>query len=142
MSTKETEVVSTKWLENMSFESEINGHKVIIDAKEEVGGQDKGPRPKPFMLAALGGCTAMDVVSILKKMRVELKNLNVIVEGELTEEHPKYFHKMHVIYEVEGNNIPMDKIEKAVALSEEKYCGVSAVYKKVIDMTSEIRIKN
>ena len=142
MSMKETEVVNTRWLENMSFESEINGHRVIIDAKEEVGGQDKGPRPKPFMLAALGGCTAMDVVSILKKMRVELKNLNVIVEGELTEEHPKYFHKMHVIYEVEGNNIPMDKIEKAVALSEEKYCGVSAVYKKVIDMTSEIRIKN
>jgi len=124
----------------MSFESEINGHKVIIDAKEEVGGQDKGPRPKPFMLAALGGCTAMDVVSILKKMRVELKSLNVIVEGELTEEHPKYFHKMHVIYEVEGENLPMDKIEKAVSLSEEKYCGVSAIYKKVIEMSSEIRI--
>jgi putative redox protein len=141
MSMKETEVVSTRWLENMSFESEINGHRVIIDAKEEVGGEDKGPRPKPFMLAALGGCTAMDVVSILKKMRVEIKNLNVIVEGELTEEHPRYFHKMHVIYEVEGENLPMDKIEKAVALSEEKYCGVSAVYKKVIDMTSEIRIK-
>ena len=137
----EKETVSTRWLENMSFESEINGHRVIIDAKEEVGGQDKGPRPKPFMLAALGGCTAMDVVSILKKMRVELKSLNVIVEGELTEEHPRYFHKMHVIYEVEGDNLPMDKIEKAVSLSEEKYCGVSAVYKKVIDVSSEIRIK-
>lgn len=142
MSTKETEVVSTRWLENMSFESEINGHKIIIDAKEEVGGQDKGPRPKPFMLAALGGCTAMDVVSMLKKMRVEFKNLNVIVEGELTEEHPRHFHKMHVIYEVEGDHIPLDKVQKAVNLSEEKYCGVSAVYKKVIDMTSEIRIKN
>ena len=138
---KETEIVSTRWLDNMSFESEINGHKVIIDAKEEVGGQDKGPRPKPFMLAALGGCTAMDVISILKKMRVDLKNLNVIVEGELTEEHPKHYTKMHVIYEVEGENLPMDKIEKAVSLSEEKYCGVSAVYKKVIEMTSEIRIK-
>ena len=111
---KETEVVSTKWLENMSFESEINGHKLIIDAKEEVGGQDRGPRPKPFMLAALGGCTSMDVVSILKKMRVDLKNLNVIVEGELSEEHPKRFHKMHVIYEVEGENLPLDKIKKAI----------------------------
>jgi putative redox protein len=138
---KVTEIVSTRWLENMSFESEINGHKVIIDAKEEVGGQDKGPRPKPFMLAALGGCTAMDVLSMLKKMRVELKNLNVIVEGELTEDHPRHFHKMHVIYEVEGENLSLDKIQKAVSLSEEKYCGVSAVYKKVIDMTSEIRIK-
>lgn len=138
---KETEVVSTKWLENMSFESEINGHKLIIDAKEEVGGQDKGPRPKPLMLAALGGCTSMDVVSILKKMRVELKSLNVIVEGELSEEHPKRFTKMHVIYEVEGDDLPLDKIEKAVSLSEDKYCGVSAVYKEVIEITSEVRIK-
>ena len=138
---KETDVVSTKWLENMSFESEINGHKLVIDAKEEVGGQDRGPRPKPLMLAALGGCTSMDVISILKKMRVELKSLNVIVEGELSEEHPKRFQKMHVIYEVEGENLPMDKIEKAVALSEDKYCGVSAIYKEVLEITSEIRIK-
>ena len=138
---KETEVVSTKWLENMAFESEINGHKLIIDAKEEVGGQDRGPRPKPLMLAALGGCTSMDVISILKKMRVELKSLNVIVEGELSEEHPKRFQKMHVIYEVEGDNLPLDKIEKAVSLSEEKYCGVSAVYREVLEITSEIRIK-
>lgn len=138
---KETEVVSTRWLDNMAFETEINGHKLIIDAKEEVGGQDKGPRPKPLMLAALGGCTSMDIVSILKKMRVELKSLNVIVEGELSEEHPKRFTKMHVIYEVEGDDLPMDKLEKAVALSEEKYCGVSAVYREVMEITSEIRIK-
>ena len=138
---KETEVVSTKWLENMAFESEINGHKFIIDAKEEVGGQDRGPRPKPLMLAALGGCTSMDVVSILKKMRVELKSLNVIVEGELSEEHPMRFTKMHVIYEMEGDNLPMEKLKKAVSLSEDRYCGVSAVYKEVMDITSEIRIK-
>ena len=137
----EKEVVSTKWLENMSFESELNGHKIIIDAKEEVGGQDRGPRPKTFMLAALGGCTSMDVVSILNKMRIELKSLNVIVEGELSEEHPKRFLKMHVIYEVEGDNLPMDKIQKAVSLSEDKYCGVTAVYREVLEITSEIRIK-
>jgi len=138
---KETEVVSTKWLENMAFEFEINGHKLIIDAKEEVGGQDRGPRPKPLMLAALGGCTSMDVVSILKKMRVELKSLNVNVEGELSEEHPKRFTKMHVIYEMEGDNLPMEKLKKAVSLSEDRYCGVSAVYKEVMEITSEIRIK-
>ncbi|MCK5691238.1 MAG: OsmC family protein [Bacteroidales bacterium] len=138
---KETEVVSTKWLENMAFESEINGHKLIIDAKEEVGGQDRGPRPKSLMLAALGGCTSMDVISILKKMRIELRSLNVIVEGELSEEHPRRFQKIHVIYEVEGDNLPMDKIEKAVSLSEEKYCGVSVVYREVMEITSEIRVK-
>jgi putative redox protein len=141
MAVKEKEVVSTRWLENMSFESEINGHKIIIDAEPDVGGEDLGPRPKPFMLAALGGCTAMDVVSILKKMRVDFKSLNVIVEGGLTTEHPRHFHKMHVIYEVEGEDLPLDKIEKAVSLSEEKYCGVSAIYREALDITSEIRIK-
>ena len=136
----EKETVSTRWLDNMSFESEINGHKIIIDAKPEVGGQDRGPRPKTLMLAALGGCTSMDVISILKKMRVEVKSLNVIVEGELSEDHPRRFQKMHVIYEVEGKDLPLDKIEKAVLLSEEKYCGVNAVYREAIELSSEIRL--
>jgi len=141
MAVKEKAVVSTRWLENMAFESEINGHKIIIDATPDVGGNDLGPRPKPFMLAALGGCTAMDVVSILTKMRVDFKSLNVIVEGSLTEEHPRHYYKMHVIYEMEGKDLPMDKIQKAVSLSAERYCGVTAVYKKVIELSSEIRIK-
>lgn len=124
----------------MSFETEINGHKLIIDAEPDVGGEDLGPRPKPFMLAALGGCTGMDVISILKKMRVEVKSLNVKVEGELTEEYPRKFYKMHVTYQIEGDDLPMDKVEKAVSLSEDRYCGVSAVYKEVMEITSEIII--
>ncbi len=132
--------VTTSWLDKMAFESEINGHKIIIDADSSVGGEDRGPRPKPFMLASLGGCTAMDVISILKKMRVEVDDFKVHVEGELTDEHPKQFTKMHVVYEFKGKDLPMDKLEKAVNLSEERYCGVSAVYKKVIEMTSEIKI--
>jgi len=134
------EVVSTKWLDGMAFECDINGHKVTIDAVPEVGGKDRGPRPKPLMLASLGGCTAMDVISILKKMRVDVKDLNVIVEGELTDKHPKHFYKMHVIYEVTGKDLPMDKVKKAVTLSEDRYCGVSAVYKQVVEITSEIRL--
>jgi putative redox protein len=134
------ESVATKWVNNMVFESEINGHKIIIDAAPEVGGENKGPRPKPFMLAALGGCTAMDVISILKKMRVEVEKFNVVVQGDLTEEFPKHFYKMHVIYEFTGKDLPLDKLQKAVTLSEERYCGVSAVYKKVIELTSEIKI--
>ncbi len=92
------------------------------------------------MLAALVGCTAMDVISILQKMRVNVKNFNVHVEGELTDEHPKQFYKMHVIYEFTGKNSPLDKLEKAVELSEDRYCGVNAVYKKVMVLTSEIKI--
>ena len=141
MAIKEKEVVNTTYLGNMSFETEINGHKIIIDADPESGGENLGPRPKPFMLAALGGCTGMDVVSILKKMRVEFKSLNVKVEGGLTVEHPRKFHKMHVVYEIEGDNLPLDKIKKAVSLSEDRYCGVSAVYKEAMEITSEIVIK-
>jgi putative redox protein len=134
------ETVNTRWLSDMAFESEINGHKIIIDADPMVGGQNMGPRPKPFMLLALGGCTAMDVISILKKMRVEVDSFNVRVEGDLTEEHPKHFIKMHVIYEFTGKDLPMDKLQKAVSLSEERYCGVSASYRKAMKMTSEIKI--
>jgi len=93
----------------MAFEAEVNGHKIIIDAGQHVGGENRGPRPKSFMLVALGGCTAMDVISILKKMRVEVESFNVKVDGELTEEHPKHFYKMHIIYEFTGKNLAMDK---------------------------------
>ena len=124
----------------MAFETEVSGHKIIIDAGPQVGGENRGPRPKPFMLAALGGCTGMDVISILNKMRVEVDSFNVIVEGDLTDEHPKHFYKMHVIYEFKGKDLPLDKLQKAVSLSEERYCGVSALYKKALELTSEIRI--
>jgi putative redox protein len=134
------EIVNTKWLGEMAFEGDIDGHKIVIDADTMVGGQNKGPRPKPFMLLALGGCTAMDVISILKKMRVEVDSFNVRVEGDLTEEHPKHFFKMHVIYEFTGKNLPVDKLKTAIELSEERYCGVSATYKKAMVMTSEIKV--
>jgi putative redox protein len=134
------ESVTTSWLSNMAFESDIDGHRIIIDADPSAGGQNRGPKPKPFMLAALGGCTAMDVISILKKMHVEVTKFNVTVEGDLTEEFPKHFFKMHVIYEFTGKDLPLDKLQKAVSLSEEKYCGVSAVYRKALELTSEIKV--
>ncbi|RIJ50774.1 OsmC family peroxiredoxin [Maribellus luteus] len=132
--------VKINWLEKMAFEAEVNGHKLILDAAEEVGGENRGPRPKPLLLTALAGCTGMDVVSILKKMRVELDNFDVIVEGDLTEEHPKQFYKMNVIYEFTGKDLSLEKLKKAVSLSEERYCGVSAMFKKAIEITTEIRI--
>lgn len=140
------ETVETKWLDKMAFEWEVNGHKVIIDAVENVGGENRGPQPKPFMLAALGGCTAMDVISILKKMRVtdDIEDFTVKVTGDLTEEHPKHFTKMNVQYifvPKDGKELNMEKIKKAVNLSEDRYCGVSEVYKKALDLTSEIIIK-
>jgi putative redox protein len=134
------DLVETKWIGNMAFEGIMGGHKIIIDAESHVGGENRGPRPKPLMLLALGGCTGMDVISILKKMRIDVDSFTVYVEGDLTEDYPKHYNRMHVIYEFIGKNLPLDKLQKAVSLSEERYCGVSAVYKKVVNMTSEIKI--
>jgi putative redox protein len=77
---------------------------------------------------------------ILKKMKVEPEAFNVIVEGDLTEEHPMRYHQMKVIYQFKGKNLPLEMLEKAVKLSEEKYCGVSAAYRKAMDLSVEIRI--
>ncbi len=141
-----SEKINTKWKGNMAFEWEVNGHKIMIDAVEKVGGENRGARPKTFMLASLGGCTAMDVISILKKMKVSdlLEDFNVEVSGELTDEHPKHFISMHVTYlftPKSGVELPMNKIKKAISLSEERYCGVSEVYRKAnVKLTSEIVI--
>ena len=132
--------ITMNWLNNMAFETNLNGHKVVIDASEDHGGQNLGPRPKAFMLVALGGCTGMDVVSILNKMRVEYKSLNIVIEGDTADEHPKKFLRMKVIYNFTGENLPMDKIQKAVDLSREKYCGVYASYKDSIDIEHVIKI--
>ncbi len=132
--------VNVTWQNNMNFEAKIDNHKIILDAGTESGGNDLGVRPKPLMLIALGGCTGMDIVSILKKMKVEFDYFNVIVEGDLTEEHPKHFKSMKVIYEIRGNMIDLSKVEKAVQLSMDKYCGVSAIYRKALELTYEIKI--
>ena len=130
------------WKEAMSFETTLNGHKIILDADEAVGGTDKGPRPKALLLVSLAGCTAMDVISILGKMRVQPEAFRVETDGELTEEHPKYYHKLHLRYVFKGKDLPMDKLEKAVSLSQERYCGVSAMLSKAATITHEIVIES
>lgn len=128
------------WTNGMAFETDINGHKLVMDAAKESSGTNLGPRPKPLMLAALAGCTGMDVVSILAKMRVDVKKFRILVEAQQTEEHPKHYTEIKLIYEFTGKDLPMDKLEKAVSLSEERYCGVNAVYKKAMKVTYEIRV--
>ena len=134
------EKINLKWTEGMSFEADMAGCRVVIDSDPEFGGQGKGPQPKPLMMVSLAGCTGMDIVSLMNKMRVEYDSLNIIVEGDLTEEHPKHFTKMKVIYEIRGKNVDRNKVEKAVNLSKDKYCGVSYSYKKAMDVEYEIKI--
>ncbi len=133
-------VVDMSWTDKVAFETEINGHKLIVDANVETGGSDLGLPPKRLMLTALAGCTGIDVIMILKKMKVVPDAFNVIVEADLTEEHPKHYSKMKVIYQFKGKDLPMDKLEKAVHLSETKYCGVTAVYRKAMELETEIRV--
>jgi len=135
------QTVNTQWLGDMKFDSIVNGHHVIIDALPEGGGSDSGPRPKTLLLTALAGCTGMDVVSILKKMRVEVEKFNVEVRADMTEEHPKHFTHMHIIYRFIGKDLPIDKLEKAIELSQERYCGVSFMFRKAMEITHEIVIE-
>ncbi|MEX0988426.1 MAG: OsmC family protein [Bacteroidales bacterium] len=126
------------FLGGMAFETELNGHKIYIDADESNGGKNTGPRPKQFMMVALAGCTGMDVVSILRKMRVEYDSLSIGIEAELDEEFPKPYTAMKVVFKFEGKELPEDKIKKAVNLSKERYCGVSANYRDSFPVSHEI----
>ncbi len=132
--------VDTSWQGNMKFDAVVSGHHIILDALPAVGGNDEGARPKELMLASLAGCTGMDVISILKKMRVEPEYFNIRVEAEMTEEHPKHYSSMHIIYEFKGENLEIEKLQKAIDLSQEHYCGVSVVYRKAMEITHEIKI--
>ncbi|MCB1145986.1 MAG: OsmC family protein [Leptospiraceae bacterium] len=107
---------------------------VAMDVKNE---QPKGPTPKEMVLMGLCGCTAMDVISILEKMRVKPAKFKVEASAELTTEHPKVFNKIHMKYHV-SNEPPDDKMQRAVELSQNQYCGVSAMLKKSADVSWEI----
>ena len=131
-----------QWTKGMSFDSVIDGHKITIDSSVENGGNDFGPRPKALLMLSLAGCTGLDIVSLMNKMRVDFSKFNIKVEGDLAEEHPKKYNSLKIIFEVSGKNPESDKIEKAVKLSEEKYCGVWATLKPGVDITYEILVKN
>jgi putative redox protein len=132
--------VIAEWNDDMSFCSSLNGHRLVMDAESSFGGKDRGPHPKMLLLSALGGCTGMDVISILKKMRVDPDRFRIIAEAEIAEEYPKVFTKIHLIYEFKGDGLPHEKLKKAVDLSQERYCSVSAMLKKACPLTYEIKV--
>jgi putative redox protein len=134
------EFIDVNWTGGLSFETEVNGHRVVLDGSPDAGGSDRGPRPKSLMMVLLAGCTGMDVASILKKMKVEVESFTVKVEGEQTETHPKHYISMHVVYLFKGKDLPMDKLKRAVELSWDTYCGVGAVYKKAMKLSYEIKV--
>lgn len=134
--------INTVWKENNIFETDLDGHKIVIDLATEAGGSDAGPRPKKLLLLSAAGCTGMDVVEILKKMRISPKSFNIRIDADLSEEHPKTYTELRVVYEFSGDNLPKDKIERACKLSFDKYCGVMAMYKKAVPVTYQVIIDN
>ena len=137
-----THSIKTIWKENNVFSTDIDGHDITIDLGEDQGGQNKGPRPKKLLLASATGCTGLDVIEMLRKMRVEVKSFNIYIDAELTDEHPKQYSSMKVVYEFEGEDLPEKKIERAVKLSFDNYCGVLAMYKSAVPITYEVKITN
>ncbi len=126
-----------KWLNKMAFDVELNGHHFTIDANPRFGGENQGPKPKGLLLTSLAGCTGMDVVSILKKMKIEDYQLEINIEGELTEEHPRIYHTINLNFVFKGDQLPEDKIKRAVELSETRYCGVTEMLRR----SSKIKTK-
>ena len=130
--------IETQWMGKMQFNSLVNGHTIIMDAPERIGGEDNGPIPKPFVLTALSGCTGMDIVAILRKTDKEVKELNIKVTGELSKHQPIEYISMHVIYDFIGDDSSADAALSAVNDSQEKYCGVSHMLKKAIPITWQV----
>lgn len=130
--------IETQWMGKMQFNTLVNGHTIIMDGPEKVGGEDNGPIPKPFVLMALSGCTGMDIVAILRKSQKEVQGLDIKVTGELSTQQPIQYIAMHVVYDFTGEETNKEAALNAVNLSQEKYCGVSNMLKKALPVTWEV----
>lgn len=130
--------IESQWMGKMQFNALVNGHTVIMDAPERVGGEDHGPIPKPFVLTALSGCTGMDVVALLRKQGKELKELNLKVSGEISKHAPIEYVSAHIVYEMNGDKADEQAAKEAVMYSQEKICGVSHMLKKIMPVTWQI----
>lgn len=139
--TPDMESASVSLAEDMHFVGEIDGFRIDTDAKEEAGGVGAGPDPLRLLLLGLAGCTAMDVISILRKKRQEVTGLEVEVRGAQADEHPKVYDHIEVIYRVEGKEVDARSLERAIELSETRYCPVMAVLSKTAEIVSRYEIE-
>ncbi len=131
-------IISSVYKGGMAFSTQINGHAVTIDLDKAGGGNDLGTSPKILMLVSLAGCTGVDVVGILNKMKVNFSDLTINVEAHLTEEHPKIYDKVTVIYTIKVDKANEEKVKKAVDLTQEKYRGVSEMFRSFAKLSSKI----
>lgn len=119
-----------------------SGHQVVMDSSPESGGENQGIRPMETVLVGLGGCTGMDVVSILNKMRVPLESFDMEILGKRADEHPKVYEWVTIRYRFRCDEEQAEKVVRAVSLSQEKYCSVSAMIAKSARIDAEIYIND
>ena len=131
--------VETQWMGKMQFNALVNGHTIVMDAPERVGGEDNGPIPKPFILTALSGCTGMDIVAILRKAGKDVKDFYINVSGEISKKAPIEYTSIHIVYEFTGDEAFRQEALNAVTDSQEKYCGVSNMLKKILPVTWDVK---
>ena len=132
-----------KWLDHMTFVGESgSGHSVVMDSSPDAGGRELGVRPMEMLLLGLGGCTAIDVVSILKKSRQDLHDCEVLIDAERADQVPKVFTRIHIHFIVSGKDLDDTRVRKAVDLSADKYCSASRMLEKTAAITHDYEIVN
>ncbi|MBI4721761.1 MAG: OsmC family protein [Candidatus Stahlbacteria bacterium] len=131
-------MAKVKWmLKNMQFSGQSDsGYTCLMDTRDA----NTAPTPMELLLIALGGCTGMDVVSLLQKMKVKFNSLEIELKGDRSDEHPRVYKKIELVYKVKGDNVPEDKVRKAVKLSQDKYCSVSAMLKPNVEISYTIEV--
>lgn len=121
-------IVKIKWVDGLKFvATDSEGNSIVMDASRQAGGESSGFSPIQLLLAALGGCTGMDVVHIMRKQRQQVDGLEILVSGRRVKEPPRVYTNIHVEYKIEGKNIEESAVQRAIYLSENKYCSVVAM---------------
>jgi len=135
-------VVRVKWIDGMRFvATDSMGHSIVMDASRQVGGEGSGFSPLQLLLAALGGCTGIDIVDLMRKQRQKVDNLEIVVSGERVEEPPRVYKDIHVEYRVKGKDVKEEAVQRAIRLSEDKYCSVGAMLEAKAKVTSSYIIQ-
>ena len=133
--------ISVNWVDGMLMVGKSHsGHSITMDGPPEIGGENLGVRPMEMLLLGVAGCTMIDVVTTLKKMRQDLTNCETKLSAERAEEHPKVFTDIHIQFIVKGKDLDPKKVEKAITLSAEKYCSASIMLGKTASITHDFEI--
>lgn len=135
-------LVKVKWIDGMRFvATDSLGHSIVMDASKQVGGEGAGFSPLQLVLAALGGCTGIDIIDMMRKQRQQVDDLEIVVSGERVKEPPRVYSSIHVEYRVKGKDIKEKAVKRAIQLSEDKYCSVGAMLRAKAKVTSSYTLQ-